>query len=422
METTTNTSQILLLYNPQLQSAEMVEKLFVIRQEQFSFLLEGILREKENSIPQHYLITGQRGMGKTTILKRLEIEFHKEQYREAVRIQKELAKQQKEYERLSMLEQAALEVKQYDNYIERLLTIHRDCSDEYNWIELEKTQPPSQPIFRNKPNLKQVAEIHDNENYYTNIIDNYKPNFFARLFKVDRRKLKTWKNLLEQGKEDDKIKTQNVREQVAKDYDSNIKNWEKECENLKKKYEEDFAEYTELINLANKVNNGNLDSFAYIIQEVEPFKEISEFGSEVEVAICSRIKAKAIIQIHDDTVIPKQAKTLLKSGKVSVKDMAIGRFNEIYQDYICSVALRIARDLFAILPLEEVIVTAKGNCLDKTTGRMEIVPLLSVLFVREIMKNLNFDAIDPSDAMKNFKCNMSFKKSQGMDSTNELSF
>jgi len=78
---TTNSSQTRLLYNPQLQSAEMTEKLFVVRKEQFALLLNDILKEKENSIPQHHLIIGQRGMGKTTILKRMEVELHKEQYR-----------------------------------------------------------------------------------------------------------------------------------------------------------------------------------------------------------------------------------------------------------------------------------------------------------------------------------------------------
>lgn len=79
---TLNTSQARLLYNPQLQSAEMTEKLFVVRQKQFDFLLNKLLQEKEDSIPQHYLIIGQRGMGKTTILKRIEVELHKEQYRQ----------------------------------------------------------------------------------------------------------------------------------------------------------------------------------------------------------------------------------------------------------------------------------------------------------------------------------------------------
>ena len=79
---TAKSSQTRLLYNPQLQTAEMTEKLFVVRQQQFTLLLNSILKEKENSIPQHHLIIGQRGMGKTTILKRMEVELHKEQYRQ----------------------------------------------------------------------------------------------------------------------------------------------------------------------------------------------------------------------------------------------------------------------------------------------------------------------------------------------------
>jgi len=78
---TANSSQTRLLYNPQLQSGAMIEKWFIVRKEQFGLLLNTILKEKENSIPQHHLIIGQRGMGKTTMLKRMEIELHKEQYR-----------------------------------------------------------------------------------------------------------------------------------------------------------------------------------------------------------------------------------------------------------------------------------------------------------------------------------------------------
>jgi len=81
MEATISLNQIG-LYNPQRQTAEVTEKLFVVRQKQFELLLGKVLQEKENSIPQHYLIIGQRGMGKTTILKRMEVELHKEQYRQ----------------------------------------------------------------------------------------------------------------------------------------------------------------------------------------------------------------------------------------------------------------------------------------------------------------------------------------------------
>jgi len=80
METAISLNQIG-LYNPQRQSAAITEALFVVRQKQFELLVNKIVKEKENSIPQHYLIIGQRGMGKTTLLKRMEVELHKEQYR-----------------------------------------------------------------------------------------------------------------------------------------------------------------------------------------------------------------------------------------------------------------------------------------------------------------------------------------------------
>lgn len=69
------------LYNPQRLSDEAVENLFVVRTKIFDFLIEKISKENENSIPQHYLLIAQRGMGKTTMLKRLEVVLRKEPYK-----------------------------------------------------------------------------------------------------------------------------------------------------------------------------------------------------------------------------------------------------------------------------------------------------------------------------------------------------
>lgn len=66
------------LYNPQRLDDETVECLFVVRQKFFQLLMDKINKEKPNSIPQHYLFIGQRGMGKSTLLKRIEVELRKE--------------------------------------------------------------------------------------------------------------------------------------------------------------------------------------------------------------------------------------------------------------------------------------------------------------------------------------------------------
>ncbi len=65
------------LYNPQRLDDETVENLFVVRQKYFQSLIDKINKEKHNSIPQHHLFIGQRGMGKSTLLKRIEVELRK---------------------------------------------------------------------------------------------------------------------------------------------------------------------------------------------------------------------------------------------------------------------------------------------------------------------------------------------------------
>lgn len=68
------------LYNPQRQTDSQVEALFVIRKKQFKMLFDDILVERPGGIPQHHLIIAQRGMGKTTLLKRIEVELRKPEY------------------------------------------------------------------------------------------------------------------------------------------------------------------------------------------------------------------------------------------------------------------------------------------------------------------------------------------------------
>jgi len=70
------------LYNPQRLNDETIEQIFVVRTGIFKQLMEKLQKEKPKGIPQHYLIIGQRGMGKTTLLKRIEVELRKKEFSE----------------------------------------------------------------------------------------------------------------------------------------------------------------------------------------------------------------------------------------------------------------------------------------------------------------------------------------------------
>ncbi|ABA73685.1 hypothetical protein Pfl01_1942 [Pseudomonas fluorescens Pf0-1] len=87
---------------------------------------------------------------------------------------------------------------------------------------------------------------------------------------------------------------------------------------------------------------------------------------------------------------------------------------------MCSCALRVGRELLAILPDDLVIVTALDNVLNSSTGHMEEQPILSAAFSRPTVDGLSLETIDPSDAMKNFVHNMSFKKGSGFSAVAAL--
>jgi tetratricopeptide (TPR) repeat protein len=65
-------------YNPGLLKDEDVINNFLVRQKTFQSLIQQIKNEEQDSIPQHHLIIGQRGMGKTTLLKRIEVEVRQD--------------------------------------------------------------------------------------------------------------------------------------------------------------------------------------------------------------------------------------------------------------------------------------------------------------------------------------------------------
>jgi tetratricopeptide (TPR) repeat protein len=67
-------------YNPSILSDEEIENLFISRITYFEYLFKKIVSEAPNSIPQHYILIGHRGMGKTTMLYRIAVELRKKPY------------------------------------------------------------------------------------------------------------------------------------------------------------------------------------------------------------------------------------------------------------------------------------------------------------------------------------------------------
>ncbi len=158
---------------------------------------------------------------------------------------------------------------------------------------------------------------------------------------------------------------------------------------------------------------GDLDAYTSVIEEAEPFKELVEFGSEFEIGTDGPEYIVAEFNIKEEEIIPDTMVTLTASGKVSEKAMTKTAYYAMLQDYVCSVMIRIARDMFALLPVDRVIVHAVDTGINSATGNQEDLTYVSVIFDRERFSNMNLEAIDPSDALESFDHNMKFGKTTG---------
>ncbi|RUL51753.1 hypothetical protein [Lysinibacillus antri] len=172
--------------------------------------------------------------------------------------------------------------------------------------------------------------------------------------------------------------------------------------------------------MSERVLNGDLDAYMQVIEEMDPLNDLSEFGSGFEIGCNDASTIFVQFDVHSKSIIPTNEKTLTKAGNLSVKKFTKTKYYDLQQDYVCSCMIRIARDLFALLPIHTTYVHAYDEQLNTETGHIERYCIVSAKFDRATFETLNFAFIDPSDALNNFKHNMKFRKTLGFAAINEL--
>lgn len=300
--------------------------------------------------------------------------------REARRRQRELERQRTQLEKMEELERAAFEAEEFENYLDVLMSIHKDCGPTWNWAEIQQAPPPQEP---QRSRAREVGAKAAHESFTPGISD--------KLLRRSDKKRDALRAAIDEAIADDERKHEEEMEQ----------------------YRADLADWEEQKALASRILAREPAAFVEAIEAIGPFSELSALGSSINFSCEDPTLIEATLLPHGEDVIPKEAKSLLKSGRLSVKNMPKTRFYELYQDYACGSALRVARELFALLPIEMSIVTEVTPMLNTQTGHMEDQPMLSVAIPRRTFKGLNFELLDPSDSLGNFVHNMQFQKTKG---------
>lgn len=307
--------------------------------------------------------------------------------RESKSKQRELERRRKEYNKMVELDRAQYEVEQFENYLERVISIHLENSSQIDWKEIANKSKPKEPEFTDKFERKAQKEL-----------DTYKSGFFDNLLNRTEKKRRGLSLAVEKARKND----------------------EKYYEQLRESYEQELVDWKDSKQFAERIIEADQDAWAEAIKELAPFSEISELGANLSFKFEKSNPVQVKINVHSDEIIPNQKKSILKSGKLSTKNMPKGEFFELYQDYVCSVILRIAGEIFSILPTSTVVITAVDDLLNTSTGHIEEQAILSVAIPRKTFNQLNLLTIDPSDSMGNFVHNMAFKRTKGFYTVEEI--
>ena len=300
--------------------------------------------------------------------------------RASVRYQRELEKQQKMIAKMQETEKAAYEVQVYQNHIDLLLSVHKECGEIYDWAEIGHSEPQAKP-----------DRLHQHEDVAKLNLSSLKIGLSDKLLGRGDTKKKQLLDAIEDAKKLD----------------------EKEYQDALTLYQNEYDEWQTATKLSTKILAGDMAAYIEAIKMVNPFSDINGLGSSFNIKADSKSMLNATLYVNGENVIPTEIKSLTKGGKLSIKPIPKNKSYEIYQDYVCGSALRIARELFALLPVDMIIVNAIGSLLNKQTGHLEDTPILSVAIPRKTFDVLNFENLDPSDSLNNFVHNMNFKKGNG---------
>lgn len=165
--------------------------------------------------------------------------------------------------------------------------------------------------------------------------------------------------------------------------------------------------------VAGGVRAGHVVACDAVLQHLGPFQQLRELGGSIRVSMQQDWCVEAWLLANSAAVVPTEQPTVTPTGKAGRRKLPVALRWEIYQDHVCSAALRVARETFALLPLPVVFVHVADVRVDLATGHPGFVPVLSAAFDREGFARLNLDGVDPSSAVAGFDHAMAFKKSTG---------
>lgn len=138
-----------------------------------------------------------------------------------------------------------------------------------------------------------------------------------------------------------------------------------------------------LKSISRKVLSGDIDAYLETIEKMRPVDDLLDYGSDFEFGTDNPNSMEVEFRINEHIMLP------------NANVIGVESYEQIFKEYVCASSIRVARDLFALLPVKYVIVYAKKED--------EVV--LQARFDRNEVQKINFKEESSVEIIERFILN-----------------
>lgn len=104
-----------------------------------------------------------------------------------------------------------------------------------------------------------------------------------------------------------------------------------------------------LKNISRKVLSGDIDAYLETIEKMRPVDDLLDYGSDFEFGTDNANCMEVEFRINAHNMLP------------SISVVGATAYEQLFEEYVCASSIRVARDMFALLPVKYVIIYAKNG-------------------------------------------------------------
>jgi hypothetical protein len=282
---------------------------------------------------------------------------------------------------------ATASVQHYERYVQTLVSYHHGVAEFIDWDAVLKATSPAPPVPQG--HMERAA---------SEALQNYKPTFLDRLLKRDR----THRAELEQGISNARLEDQRIFADAQREHEAHLNGW------------------LEQRSLAQRIVARDIGLYPDVLESCSILTSFQPLGARINITAVEPDLVGLMVMAPFSEIVPKEAHKLTSTGKVSTKNMPAGQYWALLQDHICSCALRLACDIFNVLPVNRVIINLGEGKVNTATGHYQATTMVAAHITRSAMMRINLRGIDPSDSMANFNVRMAFHKTKGFSAVEPI--